>query len=92
MSNGHICCLWGVCCPPEMMAAQIAGHWGIPIETAQKMAEEIGVMIPRNLPSTTQADLLDRDMADFMARLAKLHRHVKRELIGILSTLGLPTE
>lgn len=84
------CCWLELCCPPKEAAAGLADHSGIPVEYVESLLTSF-VIVPRILP-TTKAQIVDSDYRACEARLARLHRHVKRELIDILSTLGFPNE
>jgi len=90
MSNGHVCCLSGVCCPPEAMAVQISEHFGVSLDAGKKIAGEVAVLVPRELPPTN-AQIVATDHQKCVDRLAKLKRHAVRELIDIYAALGLDT-
>lgn len=87
MSNGHVCCLYGVCCPPDRMAAQLVGHFGMSERMAWNVVNEFAILVPSVLPAA-KVPVSDVDRLTSEEKLRSLHRRVRRELAGILSTFG----
>jgi hypothetical protein len=82
-----VCCILGVCCPPNQQATGVAEKYGISQDAALALVTD-HQLVPRRLEALVGAP---RSLAG-QEMLTRLLRHVPAELKAILGALGHPTE